>query len=242
MFWQKKNKEHEVPREFTTSDDPSINHFEAIKYPIILVPFYGKLVPVMIKEMDHIDSLRIGDFSVIQDFHSKISSGTKMNIVKMSEYVAIQQRIVEFALVKPSYREFLEMTGKVENHDQVKKEIREIEDIVRKMKPGPARSNLESDIAALHMSIEMIMPNDFMAAIVAYTTGISKTDIGKVSEEILRDAAVMAELGHDNPADHIGGNFERWPGDKLFKEDINRRARYILALERKYEKAASGAR
>jgi hypothetical protein len=79
------------------------------------------------------------------------------------------------------------------------------------------------------------LPAEFTGFIEAYALGYDRTDIKKVNEEMLRTAGIMAELGGDNPADHIGGRFERWAGDKLFVEDINKRSRYIRAMDKEAE-------
>lgn len=226
----------------TAADEPGVQHLEAIKYPVIVVPFYGKMVPVIVRRLEHIDALQIGNFSVIPDFHADVVAKNHVDFRRMQEYIEIHNAILKAVMVRPTYDEVVEMTGHYDKHKAIKAELSELQKMVNGMKPGPKRSELETEIAALEIQIDTVMPNDFTAAVVAFAIGLEGTDIEKLSEEILRDAAIMAEKAHDNPADHIGGRFERYPGDKLIVEDINRRAIYILAMERKFrERAKNGS-
>lgn len=225
----------------TASDEPSVQHMEAIKYPVIVVPFYGKMVPVVVKRLEHIDALQIGNFSVIPDFHADVVAKNRVDFRRMQEYVEIHNAILKAVMVRPTFDEVLEMTGKYEDHKRIKAEIAEVQKMINGLKPGPKRSQLETEISAMEVQIDCVLPNDFTAAVVAASLQLEGTDVEKLSEEILRDAAIMAERAHDNPADHIGGRFERYPGDKLITEDINRRVMYIQAMDQKFlERAKHG--
>jgi len=49
----------------------------------------------------------------------------------------------------------------------------------------------------------------------------------------LIEAAILAERGHDNPANHLNGNFT-----DFMKDDINKRAWLLLEDERENKKNA----
>jgi hypothetical protein len=219
--------------------DTALELAESAKYPILMAPFYQSEIPVMVRELSHIDCMTIGEFSLIDDFHTSIKSG-KMSMKKMREYVILQHKIVKMALVKPGYQDIIDSVTTHEPIEQIKEQIKELDEKINALKPGPARSKLEDELAVLDIQINMPLDPAFASFIEAYALGYNKTDIKKISEDILRNAAVMAELGGDNPADHIGGRFERWPGDKLFIEDINRRARLIRAKDKEEQGAAHG--
>jgi hypothetical protein len=219
--------------------EQSLDAAEAAKYPILMAPFFNSEIPVMVRELSHIDCQSIGDFSMINDFHGAIKDG-KISLRKMREYVLLQHKIVEASLVKPSYKDLISVVTSYEKINEIKERLKELDEMAAKLKAGPARSKLEDEISILEIKINMPLPPEFTAFIEGYALGYSKTDIKKVSEDILRNAAVMAELGNDNPADHIGGRFERWPGDKLFVEDINRRARILRALDKEAERDNHG--
>jgi hypothetical protein len=214
--------------------DMALQAAEAAKYPILNAPFHGSEIPVMLRELSHIDCLQIGDFSLIDDFHGDIQSKT-INVKKIREYVLLQHKIVKAALVKPDYVSLIAAVQQHDNLEKLKSELAELEKKAAELKPGPARSELEDDIAALDIMLHMPLPAEFTGFIEAYALGYDRTDIKKVNEEMLRTAGIMAELGGDNPADHIGGRFERWAGDKLFVEDINKRSRYIRAMDKEAE-------
>lgn len=219
--------------------DRALEAAEAAKYPILMAPFYESEIPVMVRELSHIDCAAIGDFSLIENFHESIRN-SKMSVRKMREYILLQHKIVEASLVKPTYKDLLSAVTKYENIEVIKERIKELDEKINSLKPGPARSELEDELAVFDIKINMPFPPEFTAFIEGYALGYNKTDIKKLTEDILRNAAVMAELGGDNPADHIGGRFERWPGDKLFVEDINRRARLIRAKDKEEQGANRG--
>ena len=219
--------------------DAALEALEAAKYPILMAPFYGSEIPIMVRELSHIDCMAIGEFSLIDDFHNSIKS-SKISMKKMREYIILQHKIVKAALVKPAYQDMIDAVTVHEPVEQIKEKIKELDEKISQLKQGPARSKLEDEIAVLDIQIHMPFPAEFTAFIEAYALGYNKTDIKKISEDMLRNAAIMAELGNDNPADHIGGRFERWPGDKLFVEDINRRARFLRAKEKEEQGAVHG--
>jgi len=219
--------------------DTALELAESAKYPILMAPFYESEIPIMVRELSHIDCMAIGEFSLINDFHNSIKSG-KLTTKKMREYIIMQHKIVEAALVKPAYQDMIDAVTVHEPIEKIKEKIKELDEKISQLKQGPARSKLEDELSILDIQINMPFPAEFTAFVESYALGYNKTDIKKISEDILRNAAIMAELGGDNPADHIGGRFERWPGDKLFIEDINRRARLIRAKDKEEQGAAHG--
>jgi hypothetical protein len=219
---------------------PLEDKIDMLRYPIIMAPLLGTLIPVMVKQLTDIEARAIGDFSLIESFHDSINEGQKQSFRKMRDYIELQHRITEAAMVKPTYQDLYAHFTKRDGLDQHKADIAKIEAELATMRPGPKRSELEEDLAGLELMVYFALPTDFTAYITAYSLGIDQTDIKKLSEDMLRTAAIMAEKGHDNPVDHIGGRFERWPGDKLFTEDINRRAVLLLAEERRLKDKHNG--
>lgn len=227
-------RKHKYRPELTPDDAPDVRHLEFTKYPVLIAPFYSKPVPVVVRRLEHIDALRIG-ISVIPDTHTNIAAKKNIDYRQMLEYVRKHNDILRTVMIRPTYAEVVQAFGVYDNSAQIKTELAKLKKEIVGIPPGPAKTELEKEIAAMEVQIESIFPNDFCAAVTSFALQLEGTDIEKLSEDILRDAAIMAERGHDNPADHIGGNFERWPGDKLLTEDINRRAIYLLEQERHWK-------
>ncbi len=230
------------------------------QYPLLIIPFNGTPIPIVLRELNHANIMTCGDFSLIETLEDKI--GMKSKNVKMRDIIAYAERnhaIVKESLVSPTYDQIFEMINEddlqtternlkeaIKNKDkirikelkiiidnikkdseipqsrrdkEIKKEIEEVKKELIKVKPGPKRSAMEEELDALRIKCQMILPDDFVSWIVCYALKIDKTDIKKVSEKMLLDSAILAKNGHDNPADHIDGNFTHFN-----KDDINRRA------------------
>jgi len=84
------------------------------------------------------------------------------------------------------------------------------------------------------MDYEFLLPADFVSYIVSYALKVDESDIKLISEDMLFEAADMAKRGHDNPADHMQGNFTDFN-----REDINKRA-WVVYFQRMKEHGQGG--
>ena len=215
--------------------DNTLDIIEKAQYPIIIVPFHGEPVPVMVRKLTQAQILSCGSFSLIETFHDKIRKKIMAEKIRLSDVSAYAERNTELlkkTLINPTYEQILE---RVDNGKtiEIKKQIEETREKVNSLKPGPRKSALMTEIDGLKLWCEFILPEDFMAAIVSYVLGIDESDIKELSENTLIEAAVLAERGHDNPADHMHGNFT-----DFMRDDINRRAWLLLEEEREKKKHA----
>lgn len=189
-------------------------------YPLLIVPFNDTPVPVVLRELNQANIMTCGNFSLIETLEDKI--GIKSKNVKIRDIIAYAERnhaIVKESLVSPTYKQIFDMIGVDPKIEEKKKKIEELKKELTKVKPGPKRSAMEEELDVMRIKCQFILPDDFVSWIVAYALRINKTDIKKVSEKMLLDAAILAKNGHDNPADHIDGEFTHFN-----KDDINRRA------------------
>ncbi len=214
----------------TTSRSTSITSkilekMEAAAIPIVTLPFHGVPVCVKLRELNQTQILACGDFSLIETFQDKILR--KKNRVRRNEvvkYAAAQHSIARAALLSPTYDEIIGVIGKGKDIEAKKVELAELREKLIGMKPGTQRSALEEEIDTYQVWIDLLLPTDFLSALVAYCLGIHKSDIKTVSEKMLLDAAILAEKGHDNPHDHLSGTFTDFN-----KHDIDVRAWMVLA-------------
>jgi hypothetical protein len=129
--------------------------------------------------------------------------------------------------VAPTYEELFALIGKGPMVRNAEAAFKEIGALLLGLPRGPKRQELERERDMLRCTFDLLLPDDYVAPIIAYIVGAGKTDIDKVTREMLLTAAALAERGHDNPADHIDGLFTPFNRD-----DINRRAWEVLAEER----------
>jgi hypothetical protein len=201
-------------------------------YPILVAPFHGTPVPVQIKELTQFQTMACGNFSLIETLEDKLRQKEKITPKDIIEYSSRNHAIVKEALINPTYEQILKIIGSNIKVEEAKKKLKELKKQLEQVKPGPQRSILEEELDTCRIWCDFLLPTDFISFIVSYSLRIDKSDIKKVSENILLDAAILAERGHDNPADHIDGKFT-----PFMRDDINRRAWYLLAMKRKRNKS-----
>lgn len=198
-----------------------------IQFPIIMTPFNGVMIPVMLRELTHAQIASCGNFSLIETFTDIIDKNhIEKNIKKMNEYSTSVSNIVRESLVSPTFEEIIKIYDKDEKIQNIKKELKILKERLFETKRGPQRTLLEKEIEELKIWTDFLLPDDFLNFIFCYAMGIDKSDIKKLSEELLLNAAIMAKRGNDNPADHIDGI---WPEiqKQFYLEDINNRAWHI---------------
>jgi len=205
--------------------------FEKEIKPAIMVPFFGVMVPVIVRRLTTTQIKACGNFSLIETVEDVINKKRKLSAREMINYGETQYALVKKALVSPTYEEIVSlcMTDILRDNDE--KELKEIDDLIEQLPIGPKRSRLEKDRDNLKLQFQFILPHDFVGAIISYALKINETDIKEISEDMLFEAATLAKLGHDNPSDHLAGNFS-----KFNKEDINARAWPIYFQRIKKEK------
>lgn len=185
-----------------------------------MAPFFGAVVPVKLRELTQAQILSCGDFSLIETFQDKVAAQSKnVTMKEIIEYSERQHAIAKEALVAPTYEEILKAFDCDVKIKETKEKLAALKSRIEETPRGPKRAELEEEIAAMKVWAEFVLPEDFLAFVVGYTLGIDKSDIKKVSEEMLLNAAILAERGKDNPADHLDGRFT-----PFMKDDINRRA------------------
>jgi hypothetical protein len=143
-------------------------------------------------------------------------------------YSELQHNIAKSALVKPTYAEIMSIFEGDVKIEETRKQIDELKQELHLLPRGPKRSALAEEIDSLLIWTDLLLPNDFLAFVVAYSLGVDKSDIKKISEDALIHAALLAQRGHDNPADHLEGKFTAF-----MRDDINMRAWYLLEEEKK---------
>jgi len=197
-----------------------LDDFADAKYPVLTVPFYGTMVPVKLRELTQVQVRACGDFSLIKTFEDKVRSMSRApTMPEINAYASRYHQLARASLVAPTYDELLGLfeNDKSVNDAQVK--LDELQATLQDTPKGPARKALEEEIESLRVWCELLLPIDFLSTIMSYALGLDKSDIQDVTEEALLEAAMLADRGRDNPADHMDGRFT-----SFMRDDINRRA------------------
>ena len=194
--------------------------YEAAWKPAIIAPFFGSPEPVIVRKLSYAQIRACGEFSLIETIQDTIRSKTRKPTTKeMVDYSEIQHEIVRRSLVNPTYDEIMSLSKYDVLRVNAEKELLELEDIINDMPPSTEKNELKEKYYMTKMNSQYILPADFISFVMRFALDQDNSDIKDVSEDMLFEAAVKAVKGHDNPSDHLPGNFTDFN-----REDINSRA------------------
>ncbi len=200
-----------------------ISVFKDIQYPLIVIPFNGVMVSVVLRELNQIQLESCGDFSLIEIEGDRLRAKKKTSIPDMVKYAKTMSEIARASLVKPTYDEIMSIFDADDTLKGFDKKLSDLKELLNQTPGGRERKSLEEQIAFTEIWCNQILPTDFLSAITTYATGIDKSNIRLVTEKILLDCAILSKQCNNSPADHIDGIFT-----PFMKKDINRRALNVL--------------
>lgn len=213
----------------------NIDKIKEIQYPMLYVPFHGEQVEVIVRELTQAQIIACGGdkFSLISTIDDKIRAKKKVTMKDRMEYAAMQAKIAKKSLIKPTYDEIFDICKVDVDIDKIKHQMEYLDSQMALIPDCPKRQRLEEKFNSLRVWFDLILPEDFLAAITCYALGIDKSDIKEVTIEALINAAVLAKQGNDNPSDHLDGTFTAF-----MKDDINNRAwAYYYDMKKKNRKS-----
>jgi hypothetical protein len=201
---------------------PKITTTEELKdiaFPILSVPFNSTNINCKVRCLNDTQIRALGDFSLIDiggDKKEVIPSKILENIIKTKNF---QEKLLEETLVEPTFKEIQKHVYDNDNH--LKEKLHKLEKLNKKIKKLKIEEQKEivAEIDNLTLYTGYLLPTDFMSTLTAWALGVDRSDIKKLTRDMLLEAAMLAERGHDNPADHIKGEFT-----SLHVEEINRSA------------------
>jgi hypothetical protein len=211
--------------------------YEAEMDPALMIPFHGVKLPVIVRRLTYAQIRACGDFSLIETV-SDIIKKKKGNATtkQMYDYSELQYNILKRSLKAPTYEEIMSLSEADILRIHAEKELKELEGIINNLPAGPEKDKLKEKYYITLTNSKFLLPADFVSAVVSFALNSSGTDIKEVTEDMLFEAAYKAVKGHDNPADHLPGNFSDFN-----KEDINNRA-WIIYSQRTEENGSTSRR
>ncbi len=219
-------------------DDSMLKGIEAAEYPIIPATWKGTPALVVARELSEIQIYSCGSFSLIDLKDDPASSGGgPFTWKRWSAFSEQRYAILKESLVSPTYAQICDLVGRGPMVEAAEKEFREIDEKIQLLPRGPGRQRLEMYRDSLLCRFRFMLPEDFVGAIVSYALAVDTSDIKKVTRDMLFNAAILADRGHDNPSDHLEGAFTRFNMD-----DINLRAWAIFNDWRETEKRRAAKR
>lgn len=187
-------------------------------FPVIPFFFNGVQVFCKVRCLNQTQLRAVGEFNLIDLRKTEeISSKNKIETHEMIEMVNWQEALMRETLIKPTFDEIQE---KIYGEDNRICELKEKAEIIRyKIKDVSPnlRKKYESELNSLELYIGSLLPTDFMNDVTAWATGTNRSDIKKVTRDMLLEATILAKNGNDNPSDHMQGEFLDFHKDEINK-------------------------
>lgn len=173
-----------------------VNQFKKASWKLISVRFNGLPVFVKVRIPSDLELRAIGNFSLIGS--SKVPNDWR----RIVETASIQNEIVKATLVTPTYKNIFDIVGIPDFIEEKRKHFEDIEKEILTAPKGPMKKELEIKAALLRMQFEMILPNDFCADISEYALGRNRTNIDKITEDILLELYYNHKMYGGRPSDY----------------------------------------
>lgn len=243
----------------TVIKDPSaLVRMDACINQAVIVPFNGKPITILARELSYAQIKSCGTFSLIETMIDKINKKTERErlerkgkkaddfheIVKQSE---LYHNIVKMSMLSPKYDELIEHILRFDENytnGSFKETLNNIQQNFTKLQNTKKKSKaeklemktLQNEFARIEMMYKFCLPSDFLSFMFSFALQVDKSDIKLVTENMLYEAAVLAKLGNGNPVDHLPGIWTEFN-----KVDINNRA-WIIYFDRKKEEKGNSKR
>jgi hypothetical protein len=205
-----------------------IDRLEAAQYPLIAVNYHGSPALVKCRLLTSTQIQACGEFSLIQTEQDRINQIKKLTNKEIIEYANTMHNIVKESLVQPTYGQIMDMVQANELCINTKKKLEELRLKCQGLPFDLQRKQLEDEIDKKRIWVDLILPEDFLSGIFCYALDLNRSDIKRITEEMLLNAAVLAEKWHKAPHEYITGMFTDFN-----KMDIDKRAFMLLYEKRK---------
>lgn len=211
MNWLVSLIRKEVNTHFTRHDEPippeGYQPLEVIRrglYHWVLVPFFGHEVWCKLRCLNSTQINACGGVTLIDLM--KNANGEKLSFDKLIDIRNIQEKLIRETLVEPTFQEIETF---IFNEDEAMKkyrdELNEISKIDMSSMSDDEKADIKGRIERAKLYTSFPMPEDAFAFLTSWALGIDRSDIKKITEDMLLEAAVLATRGNDNPSNHISG-------------------------------------
>ena len=173
-----------------------VKQFKKIAWHLISVRFNGLPAFVKIRIPSDLELRAIGNFSLIGS--SKMPADWR----KIVETAEIQNEIVKASLVTPSFKDIFNIVGIPSFIEEKRKQFEDVEREMLAVPKGPLKKELEIKMSLLRLQFDMILPNDFCADIAEYVLGKNRSNIDKVTEDILLECYYNHKQFGGRPSDY----------------------------------------
>lgn len=145
----------------------------------------------------------------------KLGGVKDSSVEEMLEIRNQMESICKITMNNPTFDEFISMiTDSDVVHSKMRLELERIKAIDCTGMSAMEKDCIDTKIKELELHLAFLLPENTFDFIVKWALGADVSDIKKVSREKLLEAAILANIGHDSPHDHLNGCFtDRDPSD-----------------------------
>ena len=201
MFFKKKlNNRIEL-----LSEEQLSKFIDANTEIVIVAPWNGEPLPVVIRMLDSVALASCGEFNTISSVVAE--DNKKVDLENIVATKNIHENILKLALVEPNFKYFEEQLTNKDFYKQAKNEIKEIEALIKQLPTEVEREIYRQKLQTLELSIAFILPEDFTEFIINILMQRRATDADKLTKQTLLQAGFLAEKYNTRPCEFLSGIF-----------------------------------
>jgi len=200
----------------------------------IFAPWCGEPIPVTVVMLSTVSLNSCGDFSTVE--LPAEGSAKAPELAAMLKIKNIHENILRLCLVRPTFDELHDYVLEKDFIALRKHELSEIRAMLPHVEDNTERAELEDRIERLTIMLSFLLPEDFMAYVVAFQLQTDKTDMKKLNKDMLIQAGFLGEKYGKRPAEYIDGVFTNKQ-----KIDIDVAALGLLQEYREMQKMEKGS-
>ena len=191
------------------AEQTTLEVIESAETHLLTALWKGSPCVIKVRTLSDVQIQSLGNFSLIEteEYRWSRAPGKITTWGERLSYLDMVVKICKAALVSPTYDEIFGIIGKASFNAEVKAQIERMNKMLAGMLEGPAKQELEEKRDSLIVAWDVILPADFRSAIVHDVLAVDRTDIKKVTEDMLYGAAILAARGHKAPHEYISGVF-----------------------------------
>jgi len=176
---------------------------------VLIAPWNGVPIPVTIVMLSSVALQSCGDFTTVytENPNAEKPISKVPDIEAMLKIKNIHENILRLCLVRPTFKEFHdELLGK-DFVSQRQSELAEIRKLIDELDDGDKRQQYIEQADRLEIMLSFLLPEDFMTFVVEYIMQRDKSDIDKLTHDMLLRAGFLGEKYNKRPSDYLEGAF-----------------------------------
>lgn len=167
---------------------------EAAVYHAVSVLFNKKEIIQIARPLTSLELQSCGDFSLINLDSDVVPRNSSDPLVSIANYAEIQHKVLKLSMISPTYEEVESMLLKHAGVEGFRERMEILKSEFVTEKDEKLKKVMEQEYAMLELRSKFFFPQDFLLDMFTFATQQETSDLKLlVSEEILLDAAIIAE-------------------------------------------------